>query len=67
MIIKLCKEIYSKAAVEQAIQDYALLADVQLSETDTHFVCQFLRTTYDATITANEFENYIIDLCNQKS
>lgn len=66
MIIQLSKEIYSKAAIDRAIQDYNALGNFRVTESETHYACKITHTVYDSLLTAKEFENYVIDLMNQK-
>ncbi len=66
MIIQLSKEIYSKAAIERAIHDYSSLGHFQVTESETYYICKIINSIYDSLLTANEYENYVIALMNQK-
>lgn len=66
MILKLNKQIYDAAAVENAINAYRQLAAITLSEDAAHWCCTFRDCVYSESLTVSEFENYVIDLMNSK-
>jgi His-Xaa-Ser system protein HxsD len=58
------KSIYLKEAISTAINDYAEIAKINLTEHDNYYFCKFLKCEYDADKTGYEFANYVIDIMN---
>ena len=66
MTIQLSKEVYCKAALVRAVQDYAAIAQIHISESAKYYNCKIKQSVYDYHLTAAEFENYMIAMMNQK-
>lgn len=66
VVLGLHKELYTLPLIRKAIIDYKGLAHIAVKENTTHFLCSFSRCKYDATVTKQEFANYLIDLSNSK-
>lgn len=64
--LQLAKELYAEALVHQTIQVFSGLCEVELSEDERYYTCAFHRTKYESVETMHEFENYLIDLHNQR-
>ena len=55
-------ELYDKAALLQAAQDYSALARIEVKETAQGYVCSFDECRYDPERTRLEFANYALEL-----
>lgn len=66
MTIQFDKSIYSETAIRQGINDYAYLAEIELSSTSKHYICSIIRSDYPMEITALEFSNYVLNLTVMK-
>lgn len=66
VVLELHKELYTLPLIRKAIIDYKGLAHITVKEKPTHFLCSFSRCKYGATVTKQEFANYLIDLSNSK-
>lgn len=64
--LQLAKELYTESLIHQTIQAFAGLCEVELSEDARYYTCTFHRTKYELAETIHEFENYLIDLHNQR-
>ena len=62
MTLLLKKEIYQRKSVLKAIDAYCSIATISFKENETDWICEFIKTEYDPTLTIQEFENYIISL-----
>lgn len=62
MKLLLKKQIYQKECVLSAISAYGEIASVFLREDETDWICDFIWTKYDQSLTIKEFENYVIGL-----
>ncbi len=64
--LKLCRAIYRDNTVQEAIEAYQGLADIQLSVSDPYVLVTFSSCRYDEETTVREFENYCIGLENKR-
>ncbi len=60
------KDLYDKAVILSAIQQYHELALIQVHEKGNHWECIFSDCKYDIQITMKEFENYVINIINAR-
>ena len=61
----LAKDIYTQESIEETIAAFINYAKITISHNETHYICTFEQTIYDAVETVMEFENYLIDYCNK--
>lgn len=62
--MKLNKTIYTNDRIEMAIEAYKDIADIKRINGRDHYILLFLHCKIDETLTASEFENYLIGLEN---
>ena len=67
MIIQFDKSIYMEAAVRQAINDYASIAEIKMTSTSECCICSINRSDYPIELTALEFSNYVLNLTVMKA
>lgn len=60
------KSIYAREAIESAILAYKHIATVELTETQTHYVCRFRKCVVSVQRVICEFSNYLIELMNTR-
>lgn len=60
------KDLYGRAAILAAIQQYHGLALIRVHEKGNHWECTFSDCKYDMQVTMKEFENYVIDMINAR-
>ncbi len=60
------KDIYDKAVILSAIQQYHELALIRVQEKRNHWECTFSDCKYDIQVTMKEFENYVINMINAR-
>lgn len=65
-ILNLCKEIYDYSFAVIATKEFASIANITIKNEEGYLRCVFSNCTYDVETTMKEFENYIIDLNNQR-
>lgn len=61
----LSKEIYKAPSINETISAFSKIAKISLYESVDHYICIFENCLYSQNQTMKEFENYLIDLCNQ--
>lgn len=66
MILTLNKEIFDIAVIQAAVKDYQNIAQITVTDTEAHWICNITNCVCDSNLVASEFENYIIDLMNSK-
>ena len=66
IILNLEKELYPKWAISKAIIDYEQLSKIILLENTTQWKCLFRKCKKDQNMTIHEFENYIINIMNDR-
>lgn len=54
------KRIYSEYSLRQAIRAYSSFAAISFEEQADYWSLHFSNCVYDASVTVQEFENYII-------
>ena len=54
--------IYSKAAVEQACEDYKGIADISVAEKGGYLICDIRNPLGDLRLIESEFANYVLNL-----
>ena len=59
---KFHKDLFSPESIANTIVAFAHLADISFSETKMYWEVVFTNSKYDIDKTANEFENYLIQL-----
>ena len=64
--LKLSKEIYNYSLVKTAAKEFADISNILVSNEENYVKCIFSKCVYDDEITLKEFENYVIDLSNQR-
>ena len=62
MTIEFDKQLYSDAAVKQAIRDYKDIAQIICSSTKQGVQCTIVKSAYDMLLTKLEFCNYVLSL-----
>lgn len=60
------KAIYTRDAIESAIQDYTHIARIELTENQTHYICRFRNCVVAVQRVICEFNNYLIELMNAR-
>ena len=60
------KEVYSKVLILKTMDAFSDFMSFELKENKTHFILLVSNSKYDVDITIQNFENYLIDLCNQR-
>ena len=64
--LKLNMNIYDYNTLNKTALAFRTIAQVYISVEGSYYVCTFNKLTYDAKTTMAEFENYAIDLINQR-
>lgn len=54
------KTIYTKSAIERAVNDYKKICKIIITEENDSYSLNFSKCIYDETLTTNEFDNYLI-------
>ena len=62
MTIEFDNQLYSGAAVKQAILDYGDIAQITCIPTDHSIQCTIVKSAYDMVLTKMEFCNYVLSL-----
>ena len=62
MTIEFDSQLYSGAAVRQAILDYGDIAQIICTPTDHGMQCTIVKSAYDMILTKLEFCNYVLSL-----
>jgi hypothetical protein len=62
MRLLLKKQIYQRENVLRAIEAYSTIAAISFTEDEMNWICDFVRTEYEQSLTVKEFENYVIGL-----
>lgn len=65
MKLDLIKEVYAREALDAAIGAFGALARISVSEDGAYWRCVFEECVHDPQRTADEFENYLLDLLNE--
>ena len=60
MIKRYAKTIYTKSAIERAVNDYKNICKIIITEENDSYSLNFSKCIYDETLTTNEFDNYLI-------
>jgi len=60
-------DFYKSSAIEQAISDYTDLAKIDINNDCHYYTCCLSGCTYDETLTAKEFSNYVLQLSLQNN
>ena len=55
-------EIYALSAIQQAVQDYAHIANIRVLPLKNQVKCIFTKCRAQEQLTVQEFSNYVIDL-----
>lgn len=66
IVLKLHKEIFDLPYITAAVEAYQQLADIAVDTDGSYWSCIFTKCRYNEKQTATEFENYVIDLTNNK-
>ncbi len=64
--LKLSKEIYNYSLVKIAAKEFDGISNIVINDEQDYLRCVFSECVYDVETTLKEFENYVIDLNNQK-
>ena len=56
------KQFYQKKNILCAIEAYSAIAAISFTEDEMNWICDFVRTEYEQSLTVKEFENYVIGL-----
>lgn len=64
--LKLSKEIYNYGLVKMAVKEFAEISNIVVNIEENYLRCVFTNCVYDVETTLKEFENYVIDLNNQR-
>lgn len=64
--LKLSKEIYNDSLVNIAVKQFSGISNIVINNEEFYLKCVFSRCVYDVETTLKEFENYVIDLNNQR-
>ncbi len=64
--LKINKELYFLSNISKAIDDYKNLATINLIQDQKYYILDFMNCKFDSLITINEFENYLIDMANNR-
>ncbi len=54
------KTIYTKSAIERAVDDYKNICKIIITEKKDSYLLSFSKCIYDETLTIEEFDNYLI-------
>ena len=65
--IKLNKEIFEYDSIICAINSYAEIADIKITEDDQYWLLDIMDATYGIDITKKEMVNYIISLLGSRA
>ena len=58
--LKLNTKLFKKEIIEEAINDYTNIANIDISFEYDYFICVFSNCKYNLSITMKEFTNYLI-------
>lgn len=64
MTLQLNKELFELSIIMIGIEAYKCLTNAVVSEADQYWKVDFRNCRYDEQLTADNFENYLIDLMN---
>lgn len=56
------KSLYSRQAIERAIEDYREIAHIFLTENKEEYLCEFREAQGEIELIQNEFSNYVLNL-----
>ena len=62
--IELTKDFYDRIAISKAVDAYASIASIKISETEKAFICEVISSKYDTQLVLNEFANYVLGTMN---
>ncbi len=61
-----CTSIYPAKVIQKAITAYTQIAKISSRSDGDYTICAFSCTLIDASLVANEFDNYLIELLNSQ-
>lgn len=59
------RDVYSPKNICLAIQEFGKIADIQINDKGTYWICIFDNCLHEVQKTICEFENYLIAITNQ--
>ena len=65
-VVKYNTNIYNPVIIEKAIKDYVGLCKISVIYHKNDAICTFGSTKIDKALVANEFDNYLIELMQNK-